>query len=117
LSQTGYGAAVCARDPGVSVARLNHPDAAELCLTWPVIQRLGDVLVAGGRILTRVSCGPNQGVRTGRARNIGAANLPAGTRMLLMLDTGRGHADGLDQGPAGLRIVPVVVGWHWLSFA
>ena len=25
--------------------------------------------------LTRVSCGPNQGVRTGRARNIGAANL------------------------------------------
>jgi glycosyltransferase involved in cell wall biosynthesis len=37
--------------------------------------------------LTRVSCGPNQGVRTGRARNIGAANLPAGTRLLLMLDT------------------------------
>jgi glycosyltransferase involved in cell wall biosynthesis len=37
--------------------------------------------------LTRVSCGPNLGVRTGRARNIGAANLPAGTRTLLMLDT------------------------------
>lgn len=39
------------------------------------------------RRLTRVSCGPNQGVRTGRARNIGAANLPDGTRVLLMLDT------------------------------
>jgi hypothetical protein len=34
-----------------------------------------------------VSCGPHQGVRTGRARNIGAANLPGGTRLLLMLDT------------------------------
>jgi hypothetical protein len=37
--------------------------------------------------LTRVSCGPNQGVRTGRARNIGAANLNPGTQLLLMLDT------------------------------
>jgi glycosyltransferase involved in cell wall biosynthesis len=37
--------------------------------------------------LTPVSCGPHQGVRTGRARNIGAANLPGGTRLLLMLDT------------------------------
>ena len=37
--------------------------------------------------LTRVSCGPHQGVRTGRARNIGAANLPGNTSLLLMLDT------------------------------
>jgi hypothetical protein len=50
VSQTVHGAAISARGPGVSVARLHHPDAAELCLTWPVIQRLGDALVAGGRI-------------------------------------------------------------------
>jgi glycosyltransferase involved in cell wall biosynthesis len=37
--------------------------------------------------LTRVSCGPHQGVRTGRARNIGAANVDPSTRLLLMLDT------------------------------
>jgi glycosyltransferase involved in cell wall biosynthesis len=37
--------------------------------------------------LTRISCGPHQGVRTGRARNIGAANLPDGTSLLMMLDT------------------------------
>jgi glycosyltransferase involved in cell wall biosynthesis len=37
--------------------------------------------------LTRVSCGPNQGVRTGRARNIGAANLLPDTDLLLMLDS------------------------------
>ncbi len=30
---------------------------------------------------------PNQGVRTGRARNIGAANLDPGTRLLVMLDS------------------------------
>jgi glycosyltransferase involved in cell wall biosynthesis len=34
-----------------------------------------------------VGCGPNQGVRTGRARNIGAGNLPTGTRLLVMLDS------------------------------
>jgi hypothetical protein len=34
----------------VSVARLHYPDAAELRLTWPVIQRLGDALADGGRI-------------------------------------------------------------------
>ena len=37
--------------------------------------------------LARVNCGPHQGVRTGRARNIGAANLVLGTRLLLMIDT------------------------------
>jgi hypothetical protein len=50
VRQTGYGAAVRARGTGVSVARLHHPDAAELCLTWPVIQRLADALAASGRI-------------------------------------------------------------------
>jgi validoxylamine A glucosyltransferase len=34
-----------------------------------------------------IGCGPNLGVRTGRARNIGAANLDAGIRLLLMLDS------------------------------
>jgi glycosyltransferase involved in cell wall biosynthesis len=34
-----------------------------------------------------VGCGPDRGVRTGRARNIGAANLPAETRLLIMLDS------------------------------
>lgn len=50
VRKTGYGAAVHARGPGVSVARLHHPNAAELCLTWPVIRRLGDALAASGRI-------------------------------------------------------------------
>jgi glycosyltransferase involved in cell wall biosynthesis len=34
-----------------------------------------------------IGCGPNQGVRTGRARNIGAGNLQVGTRLLVMLDS------------------------------
>ncbi|MBV9447196.1 MAG: glycosyltransferase [Streptosporangiaceae bacterium] len=34
-----------------------------------------------------ISCGPHQGTRIGRARNIGTANLSAGTRLLLMLDS------------------------------
>jgi hypothetical protein len=50
VRKTGYGAAVRARGTGVSVARLHHSDAAELCLTWPVIQRLTDALAASGRI-------------------------------------------------------------------
>lgn len=54
--------------------------------TADLIARLARQPAWQGR-LTRVNCGPNQGVRTGRARNIGAANLPAGSRVLLMLDT------------------------------
>lgn len=34
-----------------------------------------------------VGCGPGLGVRTGRARNIGAANVPEGAELLVMLDT------------------------------
>jgi glycosyltransferase involved in cell wall biosynthesis len=34
-----------------------------------------------------VGCGPHQGVRTGRARNLGVANLEPGTRLLVMLDS------------------------------
>lgn len=34
-----------------------------------------------------IGCGPDLGVRTGRARNIGAANVPAGAELLVMLDT------------------------------
>jgi glycosyltransferase involved in cell wall biosynthesis len=37
--------------------------------------------------LSWVGCGPDRGVRTGRARNIGAANLPSGVSLLLMLDS------------------------------
>jgi glycosyltransferase involved in cell wall biosynthesis len=40
----------------------------------------------GGR-LRWVCCGPNQGTRTGRARNIGAANLEPESRLLVMLDS------------------------------
>jgi len=51
----GPGAAVRVRGPGTSIARLHHPGTAELCLTWPVIQRLADALTATGRI--RISPG------------------------------------------------------------
>ncbi|MGH3887396.1 MAG: glycosyltransferase family 2 protein [Pseudonocardiaceae bacterium] len=34
-----------------------------------------------------VGCGPDLGVRTGRARNIGAANLPPNTGLVVMLDS------------------------------
>ncbi len=37
--------------------------------------------------LSWVGCGPNIGVRTGRARNIGAANLPRDCDLMVMLDT------------------------------
>lgn len=40
-----------------------------------------------GNRLRWVGCGPNRGVRTGRARNIGAANLAPGTQLLVMLDS------------------------------
>lgn len=34
-----------------------------------------------------VNSGPHQGIRIGRARNIGAANLPSGVRTMVMLDS------------------------------
>lgn len=40
-----------------------------------------------GERLEWVDCGPNQGVRTGRARNIGAARLDRATELLVMLDS------------------------------
>lgn len=39
------------------------------------------------RRLRWIGCGPDLGVRTGRARNIGAANLPEDVSMLVMLDS------------------------------
>lgn len=54
--------------------------------TRELVEDLGQTKEWGGR-LRWVGCGPNQGVRTGRARNIGAANLDAGTRLLVMLDS------------------------------
>lgn len=49
--------------------------------TGALIARLAQRPVWRGR-LARISCGPHQGVRTGRARNIGAANLDAGATLL-----------------------------------
>lgn len=40
-----------------------------------------------GRRLRWIGCGPDLGVRTGRARNIGAANLPDCAELLVMLDS------------------------------
>lgn len=54
--------------------------------TREVVERLARTAVWGGR-LRWVGCGPNHGVRTGRARNIGAANLDPSTRLLVMLDS------------------------------
>ena len=50
VRQTGRGAAVRLRGLDASIARLHHPNMAELCLTWPVIQRLGEALAADGRV-------------------------------------------------------------------
>lgn len=54
--------------------------------TAALIARLAGQPAWRGR-LTRVSCGSHLGVRTGRARNIGAPTSLAGARVLLMLDT------------------------------
>ncbi len=50
VSRTGNGASLRTRGGAALIARLRHPDEAELCLTWPVIQRLGDALAGGGRV-------------------------------------------------------------------
>ncbi len=50
VSRTGNGASLRTRGSAVPIALLRHPDEAELCLTWPVIQRLGDALADGGRV-------------------------------------------------------------------
>jgi glycosyltransferase involved in cell wall biosynthesis len=54
--------------------------------TRELVEKLAAESVWGGR-LRWVGCGPNLGVRTGRARNIGAANLNDQTRLLVMLDS------------------------------
>ena len=54
--------------------------------TRQLIEHLSAKLAWRGR-LRWVSCGPHQGVRTGRARNIGAANLDTSTELLVMLDS------------------------------
>lgn len=50
-----------------------------------VLSRAATTLWAGR--LHWIGCGPHTAVRTGRARNIGAANLPAECSLLLMLDS------------------------------
>jgi hypothetical protein len=37
---------------GAHVIRLRQPDEAELCLTWPVIQRISGALAESGRVRT-----------------------------------------------------------------
>lgn len=54
--------------------------------TREMVERRARARVWDGR-LRWVSCGPNLGVRTGRARNIGAASLDPGARLLVMLDS------------------------------
>lgn len=54
--------------------------------TRDLVEARAAASVWGGR-LRWVGCGPNLGVRTGRARNIGAANLPPDTQLLVMLDS------------------------------
>ena len=50
VRRTGNGASVRTRGSAALIARLRHPDEAELCLTWPVIERLGDALADDGRV-------------------------------------------------------------------
>jgi glycosyltransferase involved in cell wall biosynthesis len=54
--------------------------------TRKLVEQRGRTKTWDGR-LRWVGCGPNRGVRTGRARNIGAANLDPGTGLLIMLDS------------------------------
>lgn len=78
------------------LASLEHQTDDEFCVvvaddgstdgTADLVERLAQRPVWRGR-LRRVHCGPHQGVRTGRARNIGAANLPRNVALMLMLDT------------------------------
>jgi glycosyltransferase involved in cell wall biosynthesis len=94
---------------GVVVPVHNRRDNLELLLTSLELQTCSDfhVVIAddgstdqprelvelraaapvwGGRLM-RVGCGPHRGVRTGRARNIGAANVHPETSLLVMLDS------------------------------
>lgn len=55
------------------------------------------------RRLFWVGCGPSRGVRTGRARNIGAANLPADASLVVMLDSDLVLQSGAMRGFADLH--------------
>jgi glycosyltransferase involved in cell wall biosynthesis len=65
-----------------------------------------------------IGCGPHQGVRVGRARNIGAANLPADVEFMVMLDSDlvlqpdalAQFADGFARHPDSVQFGPL----HWL---
>ncbi|GAB4197023.1 MAG: hypothetical protein OHK0022_15010 [Roseiflexaceae bacterium] len=54
--------------------------------TRALVEELGAAAHWRGR-LTWVGCGVNQGMRLARARNIGAANLPADATLLVILDS------------------------------
>lgn len=50
VHQAGNHIILCAATSGVPIVRLREPDQASLCLTWPVIQRLGEALDSDGRV-------------------------------------------------------------------
>lgn len=54
--------------------------------TRELVEQRARTTLWNGR-LRWVGCGPDHGVRTGRARNIGAANVEPGTRLLVLLDS------------------------------
>lgn len=54
--------------------------------TGELVAGLAAAEVWAGR-LRWISCGPHRDVRIGRARNLGAANLPAGVSLMVMLDS------------------------------
>jgi hypothetical protein len=115
VRQAGYGAAVRARGSGVSVARLHHPNAAELCLTWPVIQRLGDALAASGRI--RFDPGsdwirvPLEGASDVRLLLL-LMSVAIKSHQQLPTASGR-EPNQATGGPSGLRRIPWPVGCTW----
>lgn len=54
--------------------------------TRELVEARSQTPIWAGR-LRLISCGPNQGQRSGRARNIGTANLDPSIRLLVMLDS------------------------------
>ncbi|MGH3713990.1 MAG: glycosyltransferase family 2 protein [Micromonosporaceae bacterium] len=54
--------------------------------TRDMVKALADTDVWSER-LRLINCGPDQGVRTGRARNIGTANLPEDATLVVLLDS------------------------------
>ena len=54
VCRAGEDLTVRTPEGGAEVARVRGPDEVELRLTWPVIQRLGDVLTEDGRVRVEI---------------------------------------------------------------